>query len=119
MQDRRKHPRLQDQRRISVALLPEHPGPDRGVVTVSAEARDLALDGMRITTFTAMMERAFVRVDVPVPGAARRRLLSMAGLVRWCRLLPGENHYTLGIEFFDLRDLDRQDWNRLVRALTS
>jgi len=117
MGERRHHPRLEDKRRVSCALIPERPEPGEGLRTLSAEAKELARDGIQIRTFTPILENSFVRVDVPAIGHSSRKAFSLSGIVRWCKRLPGEDRYSAGIEFMDFADEDRQQWVEYVQTL--
>ena len=117
MRDRRIHPRVEDSRRVSIALIPERPSPDRGLTMLSAAASNLSRNGIELHTYSGVPEEAFVRIDIPASGYIGDRALSLSGIVRWCRLLPGDQHYTVGVEFFDLADVDRQAWIEYSRRL--
>lgn len=117
MEERRKRPRLDDDRRVSCALIPEHPDPGGGLVTLSGEVRNISRDGIEFQTFTQIPARSFVRIDLPLILGARRRTVSLSGMVRWCRIQPGEDRFTVGVEFLDLRDADRNLWASYVESL--
>jgi hypothetical protein len=116
MKDRRRYPRIEDRRRVSIALIPERPEPDRGLVTLSAEASDVSGGGIDVSTLTPITTGAFVRVDVPIPGPPRRTL-TLSGIVRWCHVLPSTPRFMVGIEFLPLTDEDHRFWTEYSKRL--
>ena len=119
MQDRRRHPRIEEERRVSLCLVPEHPEPDQHLVMISGVTGDLSGDGLVVKTYSPLAPGAFLRVDIPLTATSRRRTLSLSGIVRWSRIVPGENKHLSGIEFFDIPDPDRQSWSLYVGTLLS
>jgi hypothetical protein len=117
MQDRRRHPRIEEERRVTIYLVPEHPEPDGQPVMISGVTRDFSGDGLVVKTYTPLTTGAFLRVDIPVSTSPPRHSVSLSGMVRWSSVVPGESKHLAGIEFFDIPDPDRQSWSRHVADL--
>jgi len=116
MEDRRKHARLDDERRISLILIPEHPQPGEDFLTVTCETRNISRTGIQFRTFHELPRNAFLRVDVPLADEVGRTL-SLSGIVRWSRHLAGDDRYHVGVEFLSLDDEDHRLWVEYIRSI--
>jgi c-di-GMP-binding flagellar brake protein YcgR len=99
MKERRRDPRIKEENRVTVSVIPN------GSVHGSREVyhsltRDLSLGGVRIMTDAPLAIDARVRVVLTL-AKSRRRIQAVAR-VRWVKELFGRDVFDMGLEFVEI-----------------
>jgi hypothetical protein len=118
-EEKRKHLRLPIESTIFIELVsPDLEGEDPGEI---AECRtlDVSRGGLRVSLARELQVGAILQIGVDLPEA--KETLYLAGEVRWCRELPGEEtqRWSVGFQLLNAGNSDIASWVGLLGELDS
>ena len=112
-EEKRRHLRLPIESRVFIELVsPDLEGEDPGEI---AECRtlDVSRGGLRVSLDRELVVGAILQIGVELPDADET--LYLAGEVRWCRALPGEEQgWSVGFQLLNAGSPDMASWIGLL-----
>jgi len=115
VQDRRRHPRLNERLQIRFTVWPNDTLPDEMIShTYKGTCSDISLGGTQLVVMGPAMEafspggKLWLRIELPSPWG---KFLTM-GVIR--RVLPGKHAVQLGIEFFGSSTSEKKNLKGLI-----
>jgi hypothetical protein len=117
-EEKRRHLRLPIESRIFIELVsPDLEGEDPGEIA-ECKTLDVSRGGLRVSLDKELTVGAILQIGVDLPEA--EETLYLAGEVRWCRELTGEQRgWSVGFQLRNAGDSDIASWIGLLSELGS
>jgi hypothetical protein len=116
LQDRRAGPRLVEETRIKVMLIPEDSSSWYGIITCFYHTRDVSSRGLSFHSYDEIPINSFMRIDVSV-RAHVSEVIPLTGVVRWTKVLEDLGQFRVGVEILDYPVGVISQWESYVGAL--
>jgi hypothetical protein len=97
MQDRRKYPRIREEDSVVVVVLSAPAAHDIENKTFFCSTEDISFDGLRFRIHKGVPAGAILQLLVAVMDPPRA--YKHVGQVVWCREVPENSHYAIGVKF--------------------
>jgi c-di-GMP-binding flagellar brake protein YcgR len=99
MKERRRDPRVNEENKVILSLMPN--GSSQGGKEVYYSlTKDVSLGGIRVMTDAPLAVDSRVRIELTL-AKSRKRIRAVAR-VRWVKELFGEDVFDMGLEFVDI-----------------
>lgn len=103
MKERRRDPRVREENKVVLTLIPEGaaPGPKQ---THYSLTKDISMGGIRIMTDAPLAVGARVKLEITLSKS--RKSIQAVACVRWVKDLFGKDVYDIGLEFVEIGSAD-------------
>ena len=99
MKNRRKEPRRKEENQVALSLSSGEPLPN-GQESIQVLTQDISTGGLRILTDVRLVDHSRMRVRLVL--SRTRKVLELAGQVRWVTPVYENELFEVGIEFIDI-----------------
>ena len=103
MKERRRDPRVREENKVVLTVIPEGtaPGPKQ---THYSLTKDISMGGIRIMTDAPLAVDARVKLEITLSKS--RKSIQAVARVRWVKDLFGKDVYDMGLEFEEIGSAD-------------
>lgn len=103
MKERRRDPRVREENKVVLTLIPEGTAPGAKQTHYSL-TKDISMGGIRIITDAPLAVNARVKLEITLSKS--RKSIQAVARVRWVKDLFGKDVYDMGLEFEEIGSAD-------------